>query len=231
LAATLLAACAPLPPPASPAAVTTTAATTSATAADDSLDDADRQQLERQRQPVLGIDTAASLITIVARRGGALARLGHDHVIASRTLEGWVAPAQGRATLRFRLDRMSVDEPALRDAAGLARQPSPEAIAGTRTNMLTRVLDAERYPYVRLRVTRAAGADSVDVAITLHGVTRHYTVPTRIDSAAGGSRLLASGALTLKQTDFGLVPFAVMGGAMAVQDQLELQFRISAAKP
>ncbi len=175
---------------------------------------------------VLQIDAAQSLITITVRRGGALARLGHDHVVASRTLAGFVAPDAGRADFHFRLDQMSVDEPALRTAAGLDTQPSAEAIEGTRTNMLTRVLDADNFPVVMLHVERIGTADSVRLTVTLHGVARSFDVPTQITLDNG--TLTASGELRLLQTDFGITPMSVMGGAMTVQDPMELKFRIVA---
>ncbi|MBE3025530.1 YceI family protein [Janthinobacterium sp. BJB1] len=169
-----------------------------------------------------------SLLTITVRRGGALARLGHDHVVASRGLQGVVAPAQGRAQFQFRLDEMSVDEEALRKTAGLTTTPSADAIAGTRHNMLVRVLEAERYPWVRIDARQTGNRDMLEADITLHGVTRTLQVPVQITEAAGGRGLQASGSLLLKQSDFGIVPFAILGGAMAVQDQMELAFRITA---
>ncbi|MGK5027645.1 YceI family protein [Janthinobacterium sp. RB2R34] len=177
---------------------------------------------------VLTIDTQATLLTITVRRGGALARLGHDHVVASRTVTGWVAPALRQADFQFRLDAMSVDESALRTNAGLETTPSAEAIAGTRHNMLVRVLDAERYPDVRIQAALQASGNAVDAAITLHGVTRQVVVPVKLVQALDGSSLRASGAFVLKQSDFGIVPFAILGGAMAVQDPMELAFDIVA---
>lgn len=182
---------------------------------------------------LLPVAAQESLLTITVRRGGALARLGHDHVIASRSLQGVVAPAAGRAAFQFRLDEMSVDEESLRQAAGLTSTPSAEAIAGTRHNMLVRVLDAERYPWVRIDARRvdarrAGDSEVLDADITLHGVTRKVRLPVRIEESADGGGVQASGSLLLKQSDFGIVPFAVLGGAMAVQDQMELAFRITA---
>ncbi len=174
------------------------------------------------------IDTRATLLTITVRRGGALARLGHDHVVASRTVTGWVAPDLKQADFQFRLDAMSVDESVLRERAGLETTPSAEAIAGTRHNMLVRVLDAGRYPLVQIRARLQAGANAVDAAITLHGVTRQVVVPVRLAQSPDGRGLRASGAFVLKQSDFGIVPFAIMGGAMAVQDPMELAFDITA---
>jgi hypothetical protein len=188
-------------------------------------------QLPPWQQPgmrVLHIVPRESLLTITVRRGGALARLGHDHVVASRTLQGVVAPAPGRAQFQFRLDEMSVDEESLRQAAGLTTTPSADAIAGTRHNMLVRVLDAERYPWVRVEARRSGNSEVLAADITLHGVTRTVQLPVRIEAAADGRVLQASGSLLLKQSDFGIVPFAILGGAMAVQDQMELAFRITA---
>jgi hypothetical protein len=184
------------------------------------------QKAAQAGKKVYTIDAAQSLITITVRRGGALARLGHDHVIASRTLQGFVAPDAGRADFHFRLDQMSVDEPALRTAAGLDTQPSADAIEGTRTNMLNRVLEAERFPVVMLHVERLVQAGLMRLTVTLHGVARTIDVPVKLDQAA--SRLAASGSLTLLQSEFGITPMSVMGGAMTVQDRMELQFAIVA---
>ncbi|MET0855667.1 MAG: YceI family protein, partial [Telluria sp.] len=113
---------------------------------------------------VLTIDLAPSLIAVTVRRGGALARLGHDHVVASRAITGFAAPSARRADFSFRLDQMSVDEPALRKEAGLETTPSDAAIEGTRTNMLDRVLDAKRFPVVTLHA-EALAADKVGLSI------------------------------------------------------------------
>lgn len=186
------------------------------------------QKAARAGQKVYRIDPARSLITITVRRGGALARLGHDHVIASRTVSGWVAPDAGRADFQFRLDELTVDEPVLRAQAGLDTQPSPEAIEGTRNNMLNRVLEAQRFPLVVMRAERLAGAaDKVRLAVTLHGVSRTLEVPVLIQRTRDG--IAASGELRLLQTDFAITPMSVMGGAIAVQDQMELRFMLVAA--
>ena len=219
LACAVLAACTPLPPapvqvaaPAGPAAISATPA----------------PAWQRQDVQLLHIAPEESLLTITVRRGGALARLGHDHVIASRTLQGVVAPAPGRTQFQFRLDQMSVDEEGLRQAAGLTTTPSADAIAGTRHNMLVRVLDAGRYPWVSIEARRTGDTEVFEADITLHGVTRTVQLPVRVEQAADGRGLQASGSLLLKQSDFGIVPFAILGGAMAVQDQMELAFRITA---
>ena len=58
-----------------------------------------------------------SLLQILVYRGGAMARLGHNHVIASRHLEGELHLAEDATATRFEIrvpvDQLTVDEPAM----------------------------------------------------------------------------------------------------------------------
>jgi YceI-like domain len=184
-----------------------------------------------QGRTVLRIDPAGSLVVIEVRRAGSLARYGHDHVVASHDVRGYVAPGAGRSDFYIPLERLVVDEPALRAESGFDTQPSEPDIAGTRSNMLDKVLDAREYPFAVIRVTGAGGTSgtaTLRVAIVLHGVEREVQVPANIESGPG--ELVASGRFSLNQTDFGLVPFSILGGAIQVQDRLELRFRIRALR-
>jgi polyisoprenoid-binding protein YceI len=176
---------------------------------------------------VYAVDPAASLIAVTVRRAGLMARLGHEHVVASHTLTGHAAPGLHRADLTFRLDALTVDEPQLLRDAGIATQPSPDAVAGTRRNMLGPVLDAQRYPVVNLHVERPADG-ALQVAVTLHGVTRRVDVPAAVQVDA--ATIVADGTARLKQTDFGITPFSVGAGLLAVGDELEVRYRIVARR-
>lgn len=175
---------------------------------------------------VLQVDPALSRIAIIVRSGGPLARLGHDHVVASHELQGYVAPEQGRADLYLALDSLMVDEPALRAEAGLETQPSAADIAGTRANMLTKVLQTQQYPFALIQVRAEPAATSAAVDITLHGVTRSFNVPVRTESERDG--LHVQGVLAFEQSSFGIVPFSILGGAIQVQDRIELRFDVRA---
>jgi hypothetical protein len=173
---------------------------------------------------VLRVDPAASLVVLTVRRGGSLARLGHDHVVASHTMQGYVAPGAARADLYIALDDLTVDEPALRAEAGLDTQPSASDIEGTRANMRDKVLETGRYPFALVRATSTG--DKLKVEITLHGTTRSFEVPAKVEKQRDG--LAVQGALAIKQSDFGITPFSILGGAVAVQDRIELRFRVLA---
>lgn len=189
------------------------------------------EQALAQGKPVYRVDPARSLVVITVRRGGSLARFGHDHVVASHEVEGYISPDEGRADLYVPLNELAVDEPALRAEAGLDTQPSASDIAGTRANMLNKVLEAQKFPFALIGVR---GVDKrpmgvrLSIAITLHGVTRALAVPAQIET--GGDEMSVSGLLEFNQSDFGIVPFSILGGAIQVQDRVSLRFRIRARR-
>ncbi|VTU17008.1 YceI family protein [Variovorax sp. RA8] len=187
------------------------------------------EQALSRGQPVYRIEPARSLAVITVRRGGSLARLGHDHVIASRHVQGLIAPGDGRADLYLPLAELSVDEPALRAEAGLDTQPSDADVAATRANMLDKVLEVQHFPFALIRVSGPATmtADArLGITITLHGTTRSFDLPVRIAMANG--ELNVAGTLEFDQSEFGIVPFSVLGGAIQVQDRLSLRFSLQA---
>jgi hypothetical protein len=187
------------------------------------------EQAAAQGRPVYRVVSEDSLVAILVRRGGSLAHLGHDHVVASHGMQGYVATDDGSADLYVSLADLSVDEPALRAEAGLDTQPSESDIAGTRSNMLDKVLETQRFPYALIRVNRrgtAPGGVKLDVAITLHGVTRSFDVPAQMETKPG--EMTVAGSFDFNQSDFGMTPFSILGGAIQVQDRLSLRFRILA---
>src|SRR5437016_4654552 len=54
-------------------------------------------------ESIYRIDPARSLVVIEVRRAGSLAHLGHDHVVASHDVQGFVAPEKRRADLYIAL--------------------------------------------------------------------------------------------------------------------------------
>ena len=189
------------------------------------------QEAAAQGKPVFRVDSRESLVVIEVRRSGSLARLGHDHVVASHEVGGYIAPGEGRADLVVALARLAVDEAALRAEAGFDSQPTGSDIEGTRTNMLEKVLEAEKFPFALIRVNGAEarqGDVTLSVAITLHGSTRTLQVPARIDADAAG--MSVTGRFSFDQTDFGITPYSLLGGAIAVKNGVELRFRIRARR-
>jgi len=187
------------------------------------------RQAESTGSKILTVDSTRSLVTIIVRRDGALSRLGHDHVVSSRHVSGYVDSTGGRADLYIPLDQLVVDEPALRLSAGLTTQPSEDAINGTRRNMLDKVLESGRYPHALINVKlNPADSQTLSVSITLHGTVKNFGIPAQIKILAEGMEI--NGQITFNQSDFGITPFSILGGAIRVHDRLDLSFRIIAGK-
>jgi hypothetical protein len=190
--------------------------------------DAYYRQAAALGQPVYAVDSASSLVVIEVRRGGTLAHLGHDHVVASHDVRGFLAPAAGRADLYLRLDRLVVDERDLRAEAQFDTQPSAEAIAATRANMLDK-LGAGAHPWALVAV-RDVAVDAegfrTSATLTLNGSTRMLDLSPQIVLAAG--EVGVHGRVVVDQTSFGITPFSILGGALQVQDRVSVRFRIHA---
>ena len=187
----------------------------------------------------LQVDPDRTVVTVIVRRAGPLARLGHDHVITSADEAGTVwlgsTPADSSFELTLPVERFDVDLPEARAAAGpeFAAPVPDDARDGTRHNMLrAAVLDGEHFPTITLRSTAATGdwpQPIVRVAVTLKGVEREQEIPVVVERDADG--VIARGELRLNQTDFGITPFSVAGGAIQVADTLEIRFAIAASSP
>jgi hypothetical protein len=176
---------------------------------------------------ILRVDTAQSLVVIEVHRAGAFARLGHDHVVTSHNLSGYVSMAKGQADLLVPLEQLVVDEPELRTEAGFKTQPSQEDIEATRRNMQKKTLDSKRFPYALIHVTRLdTNRPELKVSITVHGITRSYEVQAQIEAVPNG--ITIDGKMSFNQTDFGITPLSVLGGAIQVQDKLDLRYHILA---
>ncbi len=191
------------------------------------------QAAAKRGEPVYAINTDESEVVIYAYRGGTFAKLGHNHVVTSRDVHGYVSLAEdadeAKADLYVPLKTLIVDEPAKRSQAGFESSLSENDIAGTRRNMLEKVLEAEFYPYVFIHVEVDGGIyrqQIVKVGMTLHGVTRTLSVPVEIERSR--DRLAVRGKMVLQQSDFGIEPYSIFAGALRVKDEIILSFRVQA---
>jgi len=180
----------------------------------------------------LVLDPARSELRVLAYRAGALARLGHNHVLINRDLAGelWLAgESAGHVELGVPVAAFRVDEPAARreEGADFDTVPSPADIDGTRHNLLgPRVLDASAHPEIRILGELAPGGASVAVRVVVRGVETPLAVPVSMQWR--GATLEADGAFTVRQSALGLEPFSVALGALQVRDDLTVRFHLVA---
>jgi polyisoprenoid-binding protein YceI len=183
------------------------------------------------------IDSAQSELRILVYRAGPMAMLGHNHVIANRSLGGWVRYAGKAAEASFALTvpdaGFIVDDEAMRgeEGAEFAEETPQDAKSGTLHNMQSAaLLDAAQFPEITVRsvaVAGAPGALTATVALSVAGHESRIDVPFTLDASPG--RLTASGELWVRQSALGLTPFSVMLGALRVRDDMRVKFRFVAA--
>lgn len=183
------------------------------------------------------IASSDSLLTLRVYRGGALAKAGHNHVIASHTLRGtFYVPgdlAQTSFEVHLPVTDLTIDEATLRE-----QEHSPDfppdipdsAKEGTRKNMLSgSLLDGEHYPEILLQSGTLEPSPEgwlAHIQVTVRDLTNTIVVPVHVEQQ--GNTFVLTGEMSLKQTDLGLTPFTALLGALQVLDEMKVRFHIVA---
>jgi hypothetical protein len=150
------------------------------------------------------------------------------------TGRAWIG-ADGKTSgleLHLPVNRFVVDDPDARAASGpdFAAAVPDDARAGTFGNMTgEHVLDAAHYPEVVVRYagsTPGREAAPVRVAITIKGQEHAVDVPMVVVTSE--REVTASGETKLSQGELGIEPFSIMGGAIAVADEIVVRFELAA---
>ncbi|MEO0974432.1 MAG: YceI family protein, partial [Pseudomonadota bacterium] len=169
-------------------------------------------------------------------RDGRLARLGHNHVVASTNLEGtlWLADPVAASVVELVIDKASftVDEAERRADAGEGfEKPVPdEAVAGTRNNMLSAdLLSGELFPSVSVRTLAVEGEWPelrLTAQIMVRDTPKSLTLPMTVTRE--GDRIRAQGSTRVTHEELALVPFSVMLGALRVREEMLLYYSVVA---
>lgn len=175
-------------------------------------------------------DAARSRITVHVFKKGLFSGLAHDHHFVpgrwhATAIFDDASPSSTHVEVIVAADSLGDEQPALspKDREKVDRQAAgPE------------VLDAQRYPEIRFvsnalqptRETPGRRDDGVRGALTgtlsFHGQERPLSIPLVATKEGNGWR--ARGAVTFKQSDFGIRPFSGFAGTIAVRDELKLEY-------
>jgi hypothetical protein len=182
------------------------------------------------------ISPEQSTLHILVYRGGAMANLGHNHVISSKSVAGYVWLHDELTRSGFALTQavndLMVDEPQTRSDEGADFQTNvtDSARAGTRTNMLKpEQLDGEHFPLLRLSSVAITGDGMQPLArvrISIKDRSREMEVPTQL--SVDKQALRVQGQFKIKLTDFNITPYSVAMGALKVEDELTIKFDLLA---
>ncbi|SRR6266516_460705 len=191
-------------------------------ASERSADTSDSLATERYR-----LDASQSKFIAQALRGGLLWFKGHDHLVAVREFTG-----------EAQLDRNLLAASSLEITAKTA---SMEETSSVFTDAQKKIINKElhdivllpdQYPDIVFKsasVTgKATGANQYELKIkgdlTLHGVTRQITIPTRVSTTA--NELRAQGDFSINRSDFKVKATSAVHGLIRVRDKLKFNFDI-----
>jgi polyisoprenoid-binding protein YceI len=165
------------------------------------------------------IDTQKSVMTVRVYKAGVFSAFAHDHAIAAPIADGTADTAARHVELRANASALRVS-----DKKGSEKEHDEIQ----QTMLGPEILDAKRYPEIVFRSTsiEPAGQGSWNVHgnLALRGQTRPITV--RVSEKAGHY----IGSSLFKQTDFGIKPVKIAGGAVSVKDEIRIEFDIQLAR-
>jgi hypothetical protein len=182
------------------------------------------------------IDSSQSELRVLVYKAGALASLGHNHVIQNRSVNGSVDVAPTLAGSSFALsaavEAFVVDDPQARAEEGedFPGDVSDSAKLGTWNNMTgPAVLNAAQYPVLNLRSIRVEelqGKPTATVAVSVAGHDSTVLLPFVLHKESYG--LSATASFELNQSALGLTPYSLMLGALAVRDTMMVKLKVIA---
>jgi hypothetical protein len=164
------------------------------------------------------IDANRSVLIVHVGKTGLFSAAGHEH---------WVDAPISRGQFN---DGAEAHVEFVVDARKMMVRPDEKTSAKDRATiqetMQSSVMESEKYPEIRFRstsVTPMGGpAWRVGGTLTLHGVSKAVAVEVRRDGD------VYAGSAHLKQTEFGIQPVSIAGGAVKVKNELDITFKISA---
>ena len=176
-------------------------------------------------------DGKLSQILVRAYRGGVMALLSYEHLVASQDVQGYIlmnkTTGQCQADLFVPLDKLNVDDPQLRAEAGLNTTSSLSTIANTKKNMLESI-DAANLPFAQLHssdCSEALSGKDTKVVLTIHGVKQDRQLAIAMQQTQN-EQLIISGKFSILQTEFDIEPFSIFNGLIEVEDKLDLTYKL-----
>jgi polyisoprenoid-binding protein YceI len=161
---------------------------------------------------------------------GILSAMGYNARIGIRTFAGEVDfNAEAAQASGFRLSMQSNSVGVLDDISDKDRREIERM-------MNEQVLESSKYPEIvyeapTVSIKHIEGnlySATLVGTLSFHGVTHNQSIPARI--ASFDEMVRASGEFTLNQSDYGIKPISVAGGAMKVKDELKFSFEMVARK-
>ena len=173
------------------------------------------------------LDASQSKFIAHALAGGLLWFKGHDHLVAVREFTGQAELTPNSITPASLV--ISAKTASMVETSSVFTEPQKQII---NKELREIVLLPDHYPEVVFKSTsvtgKVTGSNQYDLKITgdltLHGVTRPITIPTKV--IVNGNELRAQGEFSIKRGDFKVKATSAVHGLVRVRDKVKFTFDI-----
>ena len=185
-----------------------------------------------QEKTAYSIASAQSKLEIHVYKEGMFKAFGHDHLIAATEISGEAqldAQKIEDSTVRLQIATKSftVVDPGESEKDRRDVQATMEG---------EKVLDVAKFPEITFTSSGISGAKknaegwelTISGKLKLHGVEKTVSFPLRVQTES--AQLRGEGEISILQTDYGITPVKVGGGAVKVKDKLKITFTVVARK-
>ncbi len=181
-----------------------------------------------QEKTAYSIASAQSKLEIHVYKEGMFKAFGHDHLIAATEISG-----------EAQLDAQKIEDSTVRlqiATKSLTVVDPGESEKDRRDVQATmegeKVLDVAKFPEITFTSSGISGAKknaegwelTISGKLKLHGVEKTVSFPLRVQTES--AQLRGEGEISILQTDYGITPVKVGGGAVKVKDKLKIAFTI-----
>jgi polyisoprenoid-binding protein YceI len=176
------------------------------------------------------LDSQQSKMEIHVSKEGTFKAFGHDHLIGAKQISGQVQfdpekIEQCSVHLRIPTKSMTVVDPGESEKDRRDVQATMEG---------EKVLDVAKFPEITFTSSGVSAAKkssegwelTLSGNLKLHGVAKPVSFPLHV--RVNNNELRGQGELSVLQTDYGITPVKVGGGAVKVKDKLKITFNIVA---
>lgn len=173
------------------------------------------------------LDASQSKFIAHAMTGGLLWFKGHDHLVAVRDFTG-EAQLDPNSLAASSLE-ITAKAGSMVETSSVFTEPQKQIIDKELRDI---VLEPDKYPDIVFKSTNvtggATGANQYELKIagnlTLHGVTRPITIPTKVTIT--GNELRAQGEFSVDRGDFKVKATSAFHGMVRVRDKVKFTFDI-----
>jgi polyisoprenoid-binding protein YceI len=174
------------------------------------------------------VNPVLSRLTLKVHATGLLSAFGHSPTIVARDFSGEIGVPDGPSgSASMELTVMAASLAVTDDVKESDRREIEQT-------MRTEVLEVDNHPEITFKSSDVTGAAPgpgsfrvvIEGTLTLRGISHPQQIEAQVNITR--DRLSANGQCHVRQSDYGVKPLSLVGGAIKLKDEIDLSFDIVA---